>query len=152
MDCLQILRAAQLAGGMAQKGGFDIFRFNAAAVVGNAQKGHASVLQLYGDVLCPRVDGVFHQLLGGTGGTFHHLSGGNQVGNMGGELLNFRHVKFPLHECFGKLFQIMHAEDCNSGDAVEHAVQTDGTPDAAGVLVCPAERQTDRDILQEAQQ
>ena len=41
-------------------------------------------LDLHHDGGGPGVDGVFHQLLYNGGGPLHHLTGGDQIGNMGG--------------------------------------------------------------------
>ena len=38
-------------------------RCHAAAVIQDADEGHAAVLNFYGDACCARVDGVFHQLM-----------------------------------------------------------------------------------------
>ena len=69
---------------MAQEGGAGILRGHSAAVVRDPQKGHAAVPDFDGDLGSPRVHGVFQQLLDGAGGPLHHLSGGDQIGHMGG--------------------------------------------------------------------
>ena len=76
---------------MAQKGGGQLLRRNAAAVVGDADVGQAAVLDLRHDGGGPGVDGVLQQLFDDAGGTFHHFSGGNQVRHMGRQALNLRH-------------------------------------------------------------
>ena len=68
---------------MAQKGGAGVLGGHAAAVVRHPQKGHASVPDLDGHLGGSRVHGVFQQLLDGAGRPLHHLTGGDQVGNMG---------------------------------------------------------------------
>ena len=73
----QVLRGAQLAGGVAEKGGLALIPGDAAAVVRHPDKGHAPPLDFHGHGGGPGVDGVFHQLLHHRGGTLHHLTGGN---------------------------------------------------------------------------
>ena len=79
----QVLRPAELAGGVAQKGRGKLARGDAAAVIGDAQIGEAPVLHLHGNGGGAGVQGVFQQLLGHAGRALHHLAGGNEVGNMG---------------------------------------------------------------------
>ena len=95
---LQIGSLAELTGGMAQESGLGIAWLHAAAVIGHAQKAHAAVLQFYGNIFRSGVHGVFYQLLGGAGRTLHDLTGGDQVGNVGRKLLNFRH-KITSNTC-----------------------------------------------------
>ena len=80
---LQIVLGAQLAGGVAEEGGLQLLRRDAAAVVGHPQKGHPPVGDLHRDGAGPRVNGVLHELLGHRRGALHHLAGGDQVGHMG---------------------------------------------------------------------
>ena len=80
----QILCGAKLRCGMAQEGGAGIFLAHTAAVVGDTQEGHAAVTDLDGDLGGTGVHRVFQQFLGNGRGTFHHLAGGDQIGNMGG--------------------------------------------------------------------
>ncbi|KAF5055855.1 hypothetical protein DSECCO2_373510 [anaerobic digester metagenome] len=87
-DFSQILGAAQFAGGMAQKGGGQFLRSNAAAVVRHPDEAHSAVLNLHRHGRRSRVHGVFHQLLDHAGRALHHLAGGDQVGHMGIQLLN----------------------------------------------------------------
>ena len=81
-DFGQILRCPELAGGVAQKGGGQLLRRNAAAVVRHPDQAHAAPLDLHHDGGGSGVDGVFHQLLYNGGGALHHLAGGDQVGYM----------------------------------------------------------------------
>ena len=76
----QILRPAELAGGMAQKGRGKLRWRDAAAVIGDAQIGETPVLYLHRNGGGPGVQGVFQQLLGHAGRALHHLAGGNEVG------------------------------------------------------------------------
>ena len=76
---------------MAQKCCARILGCHAAAVIQDADEGHAAVLNFYGDACCARVDSVFHQLLDNGSGPLDHLAGGNQIRNMAAELDNFRH-------------------------------------------------------------
>ena len=76
---------------MAQKGGFGILWLHAAAVVRHPQEGHAAVPDFDGYLGCTGIHSVFQQLLDHAGRTLHHLTGGNEVGNMAGKLNNCRH-------------------------------------------------------------
>ena len=58
-----ILRRGELAGGMAQKGQLGVLRIHTAAIVCDPEKGHASVLQLNGNVLAPSVQWRFPSAL-----------------------------------------------------------------------------------------
>ena len=87
----QILGTSELGGGMAQKGGRCVLRGNAAAVVRHPHKGHAAFPDFHSDLGGPGVHGVFQQLLDDGGRPLHHLTGGNQIGDMGGKLNNFGH-------------------------------------------------------------
>ena len=83
-DNAQILGGAQLGGGVAEKGGAGILIGHTAAVVRDPQEGHAAVPDLNGDLGGAGIHGVFQQLLDNGGWPLHHLTGGNQIGNMGG--------------------------------------------------------------------
>ena len=97
-DRLQILGAAELTGGMAQKRRLRVLRLHAAAVVGHAQKGHAAVLNLNGDVLRAGVDRVFRQLLRGAGGTLDDLARCDHIRKLRRKALDFRHfLHLGLH-------------------------------------------------------
>ena len=76
----QIFGPVELGGGVAQKGGLGVLSVHAAAVVGDAQEGHAAVLDLHGDLGRTGIHGVFQQFLDDGGGPLHHLAGGDQVG------------------------------------------------------------------------
>ena len=80
----QILSGAQLAGCMAQEGGFGILGSHAAAVVGDPQEGHAAITNLNGHLGRTGIHSIFQQLLDNGCRPFHHLTGGDEVGNMGG--------------------------------------------------------------------
>ena len=82
-DGLQVVLGAQLAGGVAEKGGFQLGSRDAAAVVGHPQKCHPPVGDLHRHGGGPRVNGVLHELLGHGGGPLHHLTGSDQIGHMG---------------------------------------------------------------------
>ena len=97
-DALQILRRAQLAGGVAQKGGGHLLLGNTAAVVGDADIGGSAVADLGGDALRPGVDGVLHQLLHHRGGPLHHLARGDHVSHLLGQDLNMSH-RCPSSQC-----------------------------------------------------
>ena len=95
VDGLEVGGLPQLARRMAQKGRLGFVGRNAAAVVRDAQEGHAAVLQLDGDVPRAGVNGILDQLLGGAGRALDHLARGDEVGNMRRKLLNLGH-KFLL--------------------------------------------------------
>ena len=82
-DFGQILRRAELAGGVAQKGGGQLLRRDAAAVVRHPDQAHAAPLDLHHDGGGSGVDGIFHQLLHNGGRPLHHLACGDEVGYMG---------------------------------------------------------------------
>ena len=90
-DGAQIIGSAELTGGVAQKGRGQLVMGDAAAVVADADIGHAAVLNLHHNGRASGVNGVFHQLLHHTGGTLHHLACGNQVRHMGRQTLDMRH-------------------------------------------------------------
>ena len=87
----QIPGLTELAGGVAEEGGGQLLRRDAAAVVGDTDEGHAAVLDLHHQGGRARVNGVLHQLLDHAGGPLHHLAGGDQVRHVGGQLLNMGH-------------------------------------------------------------
>ena len=90
-DGRQILRLAELGGSVAQKRGAGILGSHAAAVVRDPHESHAAVPDLDGHLGGAGIHGVFQQLLDYGGGALHHFTGGDQVGNMGGKLNDFRH-------------------------------------------------------------
>ena len=69
---------------MAQECRPGVLRRHAAAVVRDPQEGHAPVPDLDGDLGGAGVHRVFQQFFYHAGGPLHHLSGGDQVGDMGG--------------------------------------------------------------------
>ena len=83
-DGREVLGGAQLAGGVAEKGGGQLLRRDAAAVVGDPDGGHAAVLDLHRYGGGTGVYGVFQKLLHHAGGTLDHFTGGDQVRYMGG--------------------------------------------------------------------
>ena len=68
---------------MTEKGRLRVVGAHAAAVIGDAQEGHAAVLNLHGNVSGSGVHGVFQQFLDDAGRTLHHLAGGDEIGHMG---------------------------------------------------------------------
>ena len=91
-DAPQVLTLAELGGGVAQKGGGQLLGGDAAAVVGDPDEAHAAPLELHHHGGAVGVNGVFHQLLDHAGRPLHHLSGGDQVGHVGIQLLNMGHM------------------------------------------------------------
>ena len=71
---IQILRCADLAGGMPEKGLPDLLLLNAVPVVRHPDKGAAAVPDLHRHRVRSRIHGVFHQLLHHAGGPLHHLA------------------------------------------------------------------------------
>ena len=136
----KVVFIADFAGCMAQKRCARVLGGHAAAVVGNADEGHAAVLDFDGDARCARVNGVFHQLLDDGGGAFNHLACGNQVRNVGAELDNFRHGNL--------LLQVQKTK----GHGVDQRVQRNGRPDGAGFFIDPRQRDRRRNIWQTAEQ
>ena len=98
-DGSKILRGTELGGGVAEKSGFGVLRGHAAAIVRDPEKGHAAVPDLHGYFVRSRVHGVFQKFLDNAGGTFHHLTGGDQVGYMGGKLLDNLHELTSFRRC-----------------------------------------------------
>ena len=90
-DGREVVLCAQLAGRMAQECDARVGRLHAAAVVGDADEGHAAVADLDRNGRRARVDRVFDQLLDGGGRTLHDLARGDQVGDMRVKLLDLRH-------------------------------------------------------------
>ena len=90
-DGFQIVLAADLGRGVAEKGGLHLPRRDAAAVVGDPDEGHATALDLHGDGMGTGIHCVFHQLLHHGCRAFHPLAGGDKVGHMGGKLFNMGH-------------------------------------------------------------
>ena len=82
-DGRKLALAPELAGGVAQKCRSDVLGQDAAPVVGDAKIRDPPVAKLHGHMLRSRVNGVFQQLLDHRAGPFHHLAGGDQVGQLG---------------------------------------------------------------------
>ena len=74
VQMIQVLRRADLAGGMPEKGLPDLLLLNAVPVVRHADKGASPVPDLHRHSVRSRVHGVFHQLLHHAGGPLHHLA------------------------------------------------------------------------------
>ena len=90
-DGLQVLSGAKLGGGVAEEGRLRVLPAHAAAVVADAQEGHAAVLQLHRNRLRPGVDGILDQLLDHGGRPLHDLARSNQIRQMRLQLDNLRH-------------------------------------------------------------
>ena len=90
-DLSQVLRPPELTGGVAEEGGGQLRRGDAAAVVRHPDEAHAPPADFHHHGGAVGVHGVFHQLLHHAGGALHHLPGGNEVRHVGGQLLDFRH-------------------------------------------------------------
>ena len=90
-DGSKVFGAAELGGGVAQKSSSGVLRFHTAAVVGQAQEGHAAVPDLQGHLGGSGINGIFQKFLDNAGRPFHNLTGGDQVGNVLGKLCDFGH-------------------------------------------------------------
>ena len=93
---LQILRAGNLAGGMALEGHADIAGGNAAAVIRHAEIADSPIADFHRHSAGARVKAVFHQLLDGRGRAFNHLARGNFADNLVIQQLNLGHELPPF--------------------------------------------------------
>ena len=91
-DGLQPPLVPELGGGVAQESDPGVLGGHAAAVVGDADIGHAAPADLHGDVPGAGVKGVLHQLLDDGGGPLHHLARGDQIRHMGRQNIDNRHM------------------------------------------------------------
>ena len=82
VDGRQVYLVLDLAGGVADKGGGNIFRLDAGAVVADFDQLDAARFDGNGDLGRAGINGVFHQLFRGGGRTFHHFPRGDQLGGM----------------------------------------------------------------------
>ena len=87
----QVFRTPELGSGMTEESGSGILRLHTAAVVGQAQEGHAAVPDLQGHLGGSGINGIFQKFLDNAGRPFHNLTGGDQVGNVLGKLCDFGH-------------------------------------------------------------
>ena len=78
---------------MAFKGQQRVVAHHSAAVVGHVNELAPTGLDINPDARRPSVQGVFNQLLHHGGRTFHHLAGGDFVGDMFGENVNATHTE-----------------------------------------------------------
>ena len=83
-DGSQIFFRTELGSGVTLEGGTGILGRHTAAIVGDPQESHAAVPDFNGDLGGTGVHGVFQQFLHHRGRPLHHLTGGNQISNMGG--------------------------------------------------------------------
>ena len=88
---------AQLAGGMAQKGRGEFCGGDAPSVVRHTDRLHAAAPDLHDHGGGTGINGVFNEFLHHAAGPLHHLAGGDQVGHMGGKLLNEHSRSFDRH-------------------------------------------------------
>ena len=77
---------------MTDEGDAGIFRRHAAAVIGDADVRRPAVADLADHVAGSGVEGIFQQLLDNGSRALHHLTRGNQIGNMRGENIDHRHA------------------------------------------------------------
>ena len=78
---------------MALKGQQGIVAYHAAAVVGHLDQLASAGLHVDADARRPGVQGVFNQFLDHRRRTFHHLAGGDFVGDIFGENVNAAHAE-----------------------------------------------------------
>ena len=75
-DGSQVFRGAELGCGMPQESSPGIFRAHAAAVIGDADKGHAAVTDFHRNLGGACIYRIFQQFLYHGGRPFHYLTGG----------------------------------------------------------------------------
>ena len=80
VDPFQIVQGRHLGGGVARQRQHQLIPGDTAAVVTNADKLGASLVDVDLDPVSPRIQAVFHQFLHHGGGPLHHLTGSNLVG------------------------------------------------------------------------
>ena len=97
VDVIQILRRADLAGGMTEKCLSDLILLNAVPVVRHADEGTAAVPDLHRHGICPRIHRVFHQLLHHTGRPFHHLARRNLIYRIAVKQPDLCHFNISFH-------------------------------------------------------
>src|ERR1019366_1616009 len=92
----QILDVAQLAGGVALEGQQRIVAQHAAAIVDDADQPAAAGFHFHAHFHRAGVEGVFEQLLDHRGGTLHHFSGGDFVGDLVGKDADAAHDRVSV--------------------------------------------------------
>jgi hypothetical protein len=78
-DMLQILKTADLAGGMPAQSKPKLITRYSAAIITNAQTTHTTLFNLNADIAGTRIKAVFQELLGHGRWPFHHLTGGDLI-------------------------------------------------------------------------
>ena len=101
VDVIQILRRADLAGGMAEKCLSDLILLNAVPIVRHADEGTAAVPDLHRYGVCARVHRVFHQLLHHTGRTLHHLARRDLIYRIAVKQPDLCHLNISFHRPSG---------------------------------------------------
>ena len=79
-NAIQICRFPNFAGRVPTNGNGKVVRNHAAAIVGHAHKGHATVLNFYRDTVGTRIDRIFHQLLDHRRRSVYDLARRDQIG------------------------------------------------------------------------
>ena len=89
---VNVVRALNLARGVAHDGEGRVLGGHAASVVGDAQIVHAASGDFRLDIAGPRVDGVFHELLHGVHRALHHFARGDLAGGDRIQYMYHRHL------------------------------------------------------------
>ena len=84
----EIVERGDLAGRVASQGQRQLVFFDAAAVIANANKLRAAAFDININPRGARIKAVFNQLFHHRRGPFHHLAGGNLVGELRRQNLN----------------------------------------------------------------
>jgi hypothetical protein len=85
VDLVEIVEAAELAGGMALKGQPRVLRRHSRAVIGDDDQGGTATLDLDPHPPGPRIDRVLDELLDHRGRPLHDLAGGDLIHQRVGE-------------------------------------------------------------------
>jgi len=132
--------ARDLAGGVPLQGKKGVLAGHPAAVVGHPDEPLSPGLDLHRHLARACVEGVLHELLHHRGGAFHHLAGGNLVGQVFGENLDPRgHFLSPWDEEKQSLW-LQRSEALQRADATprQGIIDTITLPVLAVLVACVA--------------
>ena len=93
----KVLHLSDLAGTMPQKSRADLFRLDAAAIIGNTNITNAAFFDLHSDLRSTRVHCVFRQLLHNGSRPLHHFTRRNLIDRGLVQKPNLRHSHPSLH-------------------------------------------------------